>query len=75
MTTIEVWSPKYKTNQALLAKYKVMPGENRVIFTKAKHLSGHVYRMNGEDIVKYPIVDNGKIACYAVDMNNLERIA
>lgn len=73
-TLIEIWQPRYKDRKVLIAKYKIVNGLNQIKFTKAKHLDGHLYQMNGTDIVKYPIEDNGKIACYAVPLDDLERI-
>lgn len=69
---IEIWQPRYKDRKVLIAKYKV--GQmNQIEFTKAKHLEGMKFLISGADITKYPLEDNGKIACYAVPMDVLER--
>ncbi len=73
---IEIWSPRYSTNSVLVAMYKVLPGENLVRFTKAKHLAGMTYKFDGNAVrEKCPIETNGKIACYAIPMDMLERIS
>lgn len=68
---IEIWQPRYKDNKVLLAKYKVGT-HNSVTFTKAKHLMGQEFYISGEKVKTFPIDNNGKIECYAVDMNELE---
>lgn len=72
--TIEIWSPKYSTDEVLIAVKKVKD-KNRIIFTQAKHLAGRVYLVSGQVIKKYPIQTNGTIPCYAVPMNKLELIS
>jgi hypothetical protein len=69
---IQIWQPRYKDRKVLIAKYKV--GQmNQIEFTKAKHLEGMKFRMSGAEIQKHPVEDNGKIACYAVPMDELKR--
>ena len=67
---IEIWTPKYSTRKVLVAKYKVGT-KNKIVFTKAKHLAGKAYGMDGAELAKYPIVNNGKIPCYEVDLDTL----
>lgn len=73
MQNIEIWQPRYKDNKVLIAKYKI-GADNLITFTKAKHLKGMRFRISGQDIQKYPITDNGKIACYEVPFDVLEKI-
>lgn len=68
---IEIWQPRYKDRKVLVAKYKVST-HNKIIFTKAKHLEGKEYYISGADASKYPIEDNGKLACYAIPLDDLE---
>lgn len=73
---IEIWSPRYSTNSVLVAVYKVSKGENHVKFIKAKHLAGMVFKFDGAAVMqKCPIETNGKISCYAIPMDMLERIS
>ena len=72
---IEIWEPRYKDNVVLVACYKVTSGENKITFTKAKHLRGMVFSIDGEDIKCYPTTSNGKIKCYEVPMDALKRIS
>lgn len=73
MENIQVWQPRYKDRTVLIARYKVGT-HNRITFTKAKHLEGKEFYMSGEDIRNYPLDTNGKIDCYAVSLDDLERI-
>ncbi len=57
----------------LLAKYKV-GNDNLIVFTKAKHLAGMEFRISGEEVRKCPLETNGKVPCYAVPLDSLERI-
>lgn len=69
---IEIWAPRYKDNKVLIATYKVA-SENTIIFTQAKHLEGMRFHCTGEKIKECPIESNGKIGCYAVPMDYLDR--
>lgn len=68
---IEIWAPKYSTNQALIGKHHVAPGLNEIVFTKAPHLEGKVYLMEGEKIRSFPKQPNGKGYVYCVPMTEL----
>jgi len=70
---IIVWAPRYKDRKVLIAKYKV-GNHNEIIFEKAKHLLDMKFYMSGQQITSYPLEDNGKIACYAVPMDDLFRL-
>lgn len=74
-TKLEIWSPKYKTNTVLLAKYKVAKSTPQIIieFVKAKHLIGQRYAITRNEAVSYPVITNGKTECYNVPMDALER--
>jgi hypothetical protein len=71
VNTIEIWQPRWKDKKVLIAKYKVQTN-NKIIFTKTKTLEGKEYFITAEKISKYPIEDNGKIACYAVPLDDLD---
>lgn len=68
---IDIWSPRYRDRKVLIASYKVKE-MNKIIFSKAKHLAGREYFMKGAKIRSYPIDTNGKVQCYAVDLDDLE---
>lgn len=70
--TIDIWQPRWKDRVALIAKYKV--GTHNVItFSKTKSLKGEYY-ISGEAIKQYPIDNNGKLDCYAVPLDALEKL-
>ena len=66
----KIMQPRWKDRTVLLAKYRVGT-HNEIVFTKTPTLPDHYY-ISGVDVVKYPVVTNGKIDCYAVDMNQLQ---
>lgn len=69
---IEIWMPRYKDQVCLIATYKVHDGVNEIRFTKAKHLAGKVFEVDGEDVRRCPKDSNGRIDCYAVPMSMLK---
>lgn len=71
LNLIDIWQPRYKDRVVLIASYKVKEN-NKIIFSKAKHLAGKVYYMSGRKIRSYPIDTNGKVQCYAVPLDDLE---
>lgn len=70
---IEIWAPRYKDDVALIAPFKVKDGDNVIRFTKAKHLAGMEFHIDGDIIRQCPKDDNGKITCFAVPMDLLRR--
>lgn len=68
---IEIWEPKYSTNEALIGSHHIVQGENEIVFTKAKHLEGKVYVMDGKKIISYPKQPNGKGHVFCVPMADL----
>ena len=74
MRPIEIWQPRYKDKKVLIAKYRVSSGTNKIVFTRAKHLKGITFKIDGMEIAKHPIESNGSIPCYAVPMDKLEKI-
>ena len=74
MHHIKIWQPRYKDNVCLIATYNVMPGDNIVYFTNAKHLLGKEYYITGKDITSCPLDSNGKVPCYAVPMSKLQLV-
>jgi hypothetical protein len=71
MSKIEIWQPRWKDRKVLIAKYKV-GAINEIVFTKTKSLPG-VYVISGDEVRTYPLESNGKLACYAVPIDALER--
>lgn len=71
---IEIWQPRYKDNVVLIATYKVMDGNNFIRFTKAKHLAGSLFVVHSSVIRSCPKDTNGKIACFAVPLDMLEKV-
>lgn len=69
---IDIWQPRWKDRRILIAKFKVGQ-HNEVTFSKTKSLPG-TYYLSGETIKKYPLETNGRIACYAVHMDELEKL-
>ena len=70
INTIDIWAPKYSTNSVLVASHKILNGNNRVIFTKAKHLEGGVYEMDGEKMRTYPSQPNGKGVVHVIPFDD-----
>jgi len=68
---IEIWQPRYKDRKVLIAKFKVGV-HNQIVFTKAKHLMDNDWYLSGETIRNSALETNGKIPCYAVDVDLLE---
>lgn len=69
---IDIWQPRWKDRKILIAKFKVGT-HNEITFSKTKSMPG-TYYLSGETIKKYPLETNGKIACYAVHMDELESL-
>ena len=63
--------PRYKDRKVLIACYKVGVN-NKIVFTKAKHLENKEYYMSGEKIKTYPKTTNGTVECYEVPLDDLE---
>jgi hypothetical protein len=59
--------------KVLIAKYKVGV-DNVITFTKAKHLEGMKFYISGREVEKYPIESNGKLDCYSVPFDKLEKM-
>lgn len=71
---IEIWEPKYSTQSVLVAAYKLKPGVNQIIFTKANHLQGAIFEITQDEAVKYPMRSNGKIKCYDIPLDKFKRV-
>ena len=67
----DIWQPRYKDRMVLLAAHRVGL-HNKVVFTKAPHLGTDPYYVSGSTVKKYKKESNGKIACYAVPLDELE---
>lgn len=71
MNVLDIWEPRWHDKVVLIAKHKV--GKHNVIkFTKTKSLPGLWY-VSGKTIKASPLETNGKIPCYAVSLNDLEK--
>lgn len=68
---IEIWSPKYSTNEVLIATHRVKDGDNKIVFTKAKELIGNVYSIDGAKIRSFKTQKNGKATVHCVPMSEL----
>lgn len=71
MSQIDIWQPRWRDRVVLIAKYKV-GSENEIVFSKTKSMPG-VYFITGDDVRACPLESNGKVACYAVPLDKLER--
>lgn len=67
---IVIWQPRWKDRKVLIAKFKV-GAHNEITFTKTPTMQ-ETYYLSGETIRKYPLESNGKVACYAVPIDELE---
>lgn len=67
---LEIWQPRWKDRKVLLAKHKVGT-HNTITFTKAPTLAGEYY-ISGAKAATYPLETNGKIACYAIPLDEFE---
>ena len=65
---IPIWYPRYHDGVVLVGKKHVKNGINKIVFTKAKHLMGKIFELTGEFIRNCPLDSNGKIACYAIPL-------
>jgi len=68
---IEIWQPKYSTNEVLIGTHHVTSGENEIIFTKAPHLQGKIYTCDGAVIRSFPTQPNGRGTVYVVPFEKL----
>lgn len=73
MQNIEIWAPKYSNRTVLLAAYKV-GAHNKITFTRAKSMGTDPYYVSGKTVQSFPVVTNGSVKCYAVDLDKLERL-
>lgn len=67
---IEIWAPKWKTKEVLIAKYKVKDGMNKIIFTRVPSLKGKEFFVSSELIRRCVLKPkaNGSIDCYMVPL-------
>lgn len=72
VSRIEIWQPRWHDRTVLIARHKVGQ-DNVIVFTKTKSLPG-AWRVSGDVVRQYPLETNGKIPCYAVPLDALERI-
>jgi len=79
LVKIEIWSPKYSTDECLILKAKMgvyskidPKGQYCIWFSKAKSLEGKEFYIRGENIVNNPSGTNGTKAVWRVPMNKLK---
>lgn len=72
VNAIDIWQPRWKDRTVLIAKFKVAT-HNSITFSKTKTMPGEYY-LSGEEIRKHPINNNGKLDCYVVPMDKLEKL-
>ena len=66
-----VWTPKYKTRQALVDVRKVKDGKNYLFFAADKSLPD-LYSFDGGDVLALDKVYNGRILCYGIPIDSLK---
>ena len=75
MKPIEIWQPRYSTNDCLVLASKVKSDSNTysIYFSKAAHLAGNRYIMRGHEIKSLSKNESikGKLV-YAIPMDILE---
>ena len=62
-----LWTPKYKTGQALVDMRKVRKGKNYLFFSSDKSLP-YLYSFTSDDAEECNKVYNGKILCYGIPL-------
>ena len=70
---IQIWAPRYKDRVVLIAVYK-LGAHNKITFTKAPHMGTDPYYISGKKVQTFPIDSNGRVKCYAVPVDELEKL-
>lgn len=77
MKPLEVWQPRYSTNDCLILATKVKSDTQpyAIYFSKDKTLSGNRYILRGHEIktFKKERTIQGNKLCYVIPMDELER--
>lgn len=68
---IEIWAPKYSTNEVLIATHAVRDGDNLLYFSKAPHLRGKIYKVDGALVRKCKKQKNGRGQVYCVPFESM----
>jgi len=71
MRAICIWTPKYKTMEALVDVNKVVDGTNYLFFAADKNRTD-LYSFSGDIARACSIKSNGKIACYCIPLSYLK---
>jgi hypothetical protein len=74
LNTIEIWDARWHDRTVLINPIKVA-AHNKIIFTKSKSLGGNEYYASGNAIKSYSKESNGRIDCYVVPLDDLEKLA
>jgi len=69
---IEVWQPKYSSQELLISTNKVSPGDNYIKITKDKTYDGKLLKIQGEEVIKYKTQKNGAGEVYCVPLSKFE---
>lgn len=73
---IEIWEPKWKTREVLIAKNKIKKGKNLLVFTKSPSLKGRVFSFDGQSVKDacdtQKIGKGYQIDCYRVPFGMLK---
>ena len=72
VTIFEIWEPRWHDRVVLVNKMRVT-NHNVIVFTRAPSLPG-VYYFPKDVAIRSPLDSNGKIACYAIDLDLLEEV-
>ncbi len=73
MAYFEIWQPRYHDRVVLLSKNKVGT-HNKIRFTKAPSMGDGLYYVSDKVVKKCKVESNGTIKCYAVPLDELERL-
>ena len=69
MQPIEIWKPKYSTQEILIATHRVTDGDNFIKITQDKNYENKLLKLAGEEIRKYPRQRNGKGEVFCVPIS------
>lgn len=66
-----IWEPRYYDLKVLLAAFRIKE-HNKIVFTKVPQLGTGPYYISGKKAKSFKKESNGKIACYAIPIHELE---
>lgn len=74
MNIIQIWYPKYSTQDILIDPRKIREGKNYVEITKDSNYKDVYLEFDSDYIYKYPIGTNGKINVLYVPIREFTKI-